>query len=154
MRQLLLAIAIALAPVAAMAGPVSWRSYTVPETGAAVDIPNGIFTEDAGKPDSGYGRRFQTSDGRANMTIQSMANDSGQSPVSFLAKKNPPSDIVYKRITPSFFVVSSVRGGNIWYDRCNFTSRFINCVLINYPASEKRAWDSVVTRISHTLAMR
>jgi hypothetical protein len=24
-------------------------------------------------------------------------------------------------------------------------------VLINYPAAEKRQWDSVVTRISHTL---
>jgi hypothetical protein len=27
----------------------------------------------------------------------------------------------------------------------------MNCVLINYPAAEKRNWDSVVTRISHTL---
>jgi hypothetical protein len=27
----------------------------------------------------------------------------------------------------------------------------MNCVLINYPATEKRNWDSVVTRISHTL---
>jgi hypothetical protein len=28
----------------------------------------------------------------------------------------------------------------------------MNCVLINYPAAEKRQWDGVVTRISHTLA--
>jgi hypothetical protein len=27
-------------------------------------------------------------------------------------------------------------------------------VLINYPADEKRQWDSVVTRISNTLASR
>ncbi len=31
---------------------------------------------------------------------------------------------------------------------------FINCVLINYPAAEKRQWDGVVTRISNTLASR
>ncbi len=28
----------------------------------------------------------------------------------------------------------------------------MNCVLLNYPAAEKRQWDDVVTRISHTLA--
>ena len=70
----------------------------------------------------------------------------------FLAKKNPPPNIVYKRVTPRFFVVSSFRKGKIWYNRCNFSGSFVNCVLINYPAAEKRQWDSVVTRISNTLA--
>jgi hypothetical protein len=69
-------------------------------------------------------------------------------------RKNPPRDIVYKRVTPRFFVVSSFSKGKIWYNRCNFAGRFINCVLINYPAAEKRQWDSVVTRISNTLASR
>jgi hypothetical protein len=27
----------------------------------------------------------------------------------------------------------------------------MNCVLINYPSAEKRLWDGVLTRISHTL---
>jgi hypothetical protein len=152
MQPVLVAMALALTPAAAIAEPISWQRYAVPETGAAVDIPNGIFTEDAGKPQTGYGRRFLTSDGRANLTVQSVPNDAGDSPVTFLAKKNPPSDIVYRRITPRFFVVSSFHKGNIWYDRCNFAGRYINCVLINYPAAEKRAWDSVVTRISNTLA--
>jgi hypothetical protein len=67
---------------------------------------------------------------------------------------NPPSNIVYKRVTPGFFVVSSFSNGKIWYNRCNFAGRFMNCVLINYPAAEKRQWDSVVTRISQTLASR
>jgi hypothetical protein len=69
-------------------------------------------------------------------------------------QENPPSDIVYKRVTPRFFVVSSFRKGKIWYDRCNFAGRFINCVLINYPAAEKSQWDGIVTRISNTLASR
>ena len=72
----------------------------------------------------------------------------------FLARKNPPPNIVYKRVSPRFFVVSSFRNGKIWYNRCNFAGRFINCVLINYPAAEKRQWDGVVTRISNTLASR
>jgi hypothetical protein len=147
-------LGLALLPAVAAAQPISWVRYQVPETGAAVDLPSSIFTEEAGKPEAGYGGRFLPSDRRADLTIQSVANDAGLSPAVFLARKNPPPDIIYKRVTPRFFVVSSFRKGKIWYDRCNFTGRFINCVLINYPAAEKRQWDTVVTRISNTLASR
>ena len=153
--RVLFALAVALTPVvAAVAGPDGWHRYAIPETGAAVDIPNAIFTEDAGRPEKGYGRRFLTPDGRANLTVQSVPNDAGESPAAFLASKNLPSNILYRRITPRFFVVSGFRKENIWYNRCNFVGRYVSCVLINYPAAEKREWDSVVTRISNTLAAR
>ena len=136
----------------AAAQPISWSKYSVAETGAVVDIPTSIFTEDAGTPQSGYGRQFLTSDRRADLTVQSVPKVAGDSPAIFLAKRNPPANIVYKRVTPRFFVVSSFEGDKIWYNRCNFSQRYVNCVLINYPAAEKRQWDSVVTRISNTLA--
>ena len=132
------------------AGAANWSSYRIPETGTSVDIPASIFTEEAGRPD-GYGKQFQTRDGSADLTVQAVAND-GTSPAAFLARKNPPSGIVYKRVTPRFFVVSSIRGGKIWYDRCNFGRRYVHCVLVNYPAAEKRQWDAIVTRISRTLS--
>ncbi len=147
------ALALGLSCAAAAAQPANWRRYVVPETGASVELPLGIFTEEGGKPETGYGGRFLTSDHRANLTVQSMSND-GLSPARFLATKNPPSNIFYKRVTDRFFVVSSVRNGKIWYNRCNFAGRNANCVLINYPAAEKRQWDGVVTRISNTLASR
>jgi hypothetical protein len=152
--KLTLALLPALAPGEAAAQSVDWVRYAIPETGASVDIPASIFTEDAGKPETGYGGRFLTADRRANLTVQSMKNDAGLSPAMFLARKNPPPGIVYKRISPHFFVVSSFRKDKIWYDRCNFAGRLINCVMINYPADEKRQWDDVVTRISNTLASR
>ena len=68
-----------------------------------------------------------------------------------LAKMRPPAGIIYKRITPDFFVVSSIRKDRIWYNRCNRGNGVMNCVLINYPAAEKLSWDSVVIRISHSL---
>ena len=37
--------------------------------GELVEIPVSIFTEDAGSPENGYGRRSLSSDGRANMTV-------------------------------------------------------------------------------------
>jgi hypothetical protein len=146
-------LALGLTSAMATAQPAGWRRYVVPETGASTDIPLGVFTEEGGKPDAGYGGRFLTSDHRANLTVQSVSNE-GLSPARFLAKQHPPTDIVYKKVSDRFFVVSSFRNGKIWYNRCNFAGRTANCVLINYPANEKRQWDGIVTRISNTLASR
>jgi hypothetical protein len=153
MRCCLAVVVLTLSSMAAVAQPANWRRYVVPETGASTDIPLGIFTEEGGKPEAGYGGRFLTSDHRANLTVQSVSNE-GLSPARYLAKKNPPSGIVYKKVTDRFFVVSSFRDDKIWYNRCNFAGSYANCVLINYPAAEKRQWDGIVTRISNRLASR
>jgi hypothetical protein len=152
-RRCLTVLALACLPVAAGAQPVKWQRTVVPESGASVDVPVSIFSEEAGKPETGYGRRFLTSDRRANLTIQSVLNE-GRSPARFLAGKNPPAGIVYKKVTGRFFVVSSFRDNMIWYNRCNFGGAYANCILINYPATEKSQWDGIVTRISNTLASR
>jgi hypothetical protein len=145
------AIAMSLVPVAAAAGNTDWTTYRIAKTGAAVEIPVAIFSEDAGPSEGGLGRHFYTEDRRADLTVQSIPNPANDSPATFLARKRPPSGIVYKRVTPKFFVVSSFRNGKIWYNRCNRSTDFMICILINYPAAEKRQWDNVVTRISQTL---
>jgi hypothetical protein len=146
-----LAIVGIVAPALAFAGDTEWRRYVIPSTGTSVDMPVSIFTSDAGPPEDGTGRRFFTEDRRADVTVQSVANPGNESPATFLAKQRPPAGIIYKRITPDFFVVSSIRKDRIWYNRCNRGNGTMNCVLINYPAAEKRRWDEVVTRISQTL---
>jgi len=83
--------------------------------------------------------------------VQSVPNPENDAPATFLTKKRPPAGIIYKRITSDFFVVSSIRNDRIWYNRCNRGNGTMNCVMINYPAAEKRQWDDVVTRISQTL---
>jgi len=142
---------LAFTPALAFAGDTEWRQYVIPSTGTSVDMPVSIFTSDAGAPEGGTGRRFFTDDRRADLTVQSVPTPANDSAAAFLARKRPPAGIIYKRITPDFFVVSSIRNDRIWYNRCNRGNGTMNCVLINYPAREKRQWDSVVTRISHTL---
>jgi hypothetical protein len=137
---------------AAKAQIVEWQRYQIQQSGAAVDIPTSVFSRDVGEPKPGYGRQLTTSDGRANLTVQSFPNDAKLSPAAFLAKQRPPDGIIYRKITSRFFAVSSVRNAKIWYNRCNASGRFMNCILINYPAREKRDWDAIVTRISNTLA--
>jgi hypothetical protein len=146
--SLLLALTVSTSFV--MAEPVRWTKYSISETGTSVDLPTSIFTENAGRPD-GYGRRFVTSDGRADLTVQSVDNIEKDTPATFLAKKHAPRDIQYKRIASRFFAVSSYKGDRVWYDRCNFSQRFIHCVLINYPAKEEHDWDDIITRISLSL---
>jgi hypothetical protein len=145
------ALALALTATLALAGEIEWQRYAIPSTGTSVEMPVTIFTRDAGPPDGGTGRRFFTDDNRADLTVQSVANPDNDAPATFLAKKKPPPGIIYKRVTPDFFVVSSIRNDRIWYNRCNRANGAMNCVMINYPAAEKRQWDSIVARISHTL---
>jgi hypothetical protein len=152
LRKMFMTAGILVIPPVAVAQSLEWHRYGVPETGAYVDLPTSVFTRDVGRPYEGYGRRFTTADGRATLAVQSIPNVANETPGSFLRKKHPPSDIVYKRVTSDFFVVSSFRKTTIWYDRCNFAGQFINCVMVNYPAGEKRQWDSVITRVSRSLA--
>jgi hypothetical protein len=150
--RLIVALAICLLETPTLAEGAEWRRFVIPNTGLSVEIPVRVFSDDAELFGGGTGRRFFTNDRRANLTIQSIANPGNDSPAAFLAKKRPPAHIMYRRVTPNFFVVSSVRNDRIWYDRCNRSQGYMNCVLINYPASEKQRWDSIVTRVSHTLA--
>ena len=143
------ALALVASTSTVSAQPARWSRYTIPQTGP-VDFPSSIFTEEAGRPD-GYGQRFRTADGRADLTIQAAPNVANNSPAAFLAKKHPPSRIQYKRVTPRFFAVSSYKGDKVCYDRCNFSGRLVHCVLINYPAAEEHAGDDVVTRMSLSL---
>ena len=150
-RNCIICLIVSLTPMAAFAESTQWRQFVIPSTGAKVDIPVSIFTEDAGPPKGGTGRRFFTSVHRADLTLQSVPNPEKDSPATFLAKRRPPAGIQYKRVTPRFFAVSSIRNGRTWYNRCNRVNEYMNCVLINYPAAEEREWDAVVTRISLSL---
>ena len=151
-NQFLTAILLTVVTATSALGGSEWQKFAVPSTGLSVELPVSIFTEDGGAPEGTEGRTFFTRDHRADLTVKSVPNPENDSPAKFLAKMQPPAGIIYKRITSDFFVVSSIRKDRIWYNRCNRGNGTMDCVLINYPAAEKRQWDSVVTRISHTLA--
>jgi len=60
----------------------------------------------------------------------------------------------YERVTRSFFAISSIREGVVYYSRCNFSwhaGGAVHCFDLTYPQQEERAWDAIVTRISRSL---
>ena len=72
--RVLFALMLNMVTAPCFAAGTEWRRYQIPGTGANVDIPVSIFTEDAGSPEGGIGRRFFTQDRRADLTIQSVPN--------------------------------------------------------------------------------
>jgi hypothetical protein len=136
----------------------SWTPYVDPSTGTRVDFPQGLFVP-AGSPDRGTGRRFRTSDGRAEFSIYTIDSARGQSPRSYLRNnlKVPRRVLEYERVTPQFFAISAADRGRVYYSRCNFTPDRrgpMHCIYLAYPERETKAWDHVVTRISLSLRPR
>jgi hypothetical protein len=116
----------------------------------SVDVPTHVLPSQQSAPS---GTTFKSEDGRANLSVKTYPATM-KSPASFLADLGPPRGIVYRKIGRNFFVVSSFLNDNIWYNRCNFSGNAVGCILLNYPAAEKRRWDAPVTRISQSLRVR
>jgi hypothetical protein len=136
-------------------GP-AWQTFSVPEFGTTVQYPAGIFSVAEGKAERGVGRRFRSPDGRSLLAVYSRPNEAGDTPVSYLRKnlKKSRSSLTYERVTRSFFAIATRQEGSIFYSRCNFSfdrKAAIHCIDLVYPRPEKRAWDSIVTRISRSL---
>lgn len=150
------ALMIAVQPAAAQpasSGGADWRIHVDPDSGLKLDYPAGIFRVEAGSTEIGTGRRLRSADGRAELTVYTLPNTENDTPRSYLAKKLllDRSQIIYRRVSDRFFVLSSIRNDRIFYSRCNF-GRAMRCFYLEYPQSEKRAWDHIVTRMSRSLS--
>jgi hypothetical protein len=123
------------------------------ERGTSVQYPRDVFAVDAGQG-TPQGRMFATPDGRARLHVFAIGNERGESPQQFLRRVFPQNRgrLSYDRVGSNFFAVSQPSGARILYRRCNFSGDgIIRCVDLQYPRSEKRAWDGIVTRISLSL---
>jgi hypothetical protein len=140
-------------PATAGAQSPNWMRYRPANDSVGVDLPTGIFTVDQG-PGKRGGHTFTTADGRADVSVYSVPNRPPRSPAVFLREEFqlPQSSALYRRVTRNMLAVSGYRGDQIWYARCNFGESRLQCVALNYPASEKARWDGIVTRISNSLS--
>jgi hypothetical protein len=149
--SLLMALSL-INPAASRADDLAWKRH-VDEFGSRVDYPAGVFRQ--ARPER-EGWTYETDDRRAMLRVSKVHNEQRDSPAAFVRRQLPlkgPS-LHYEHITSEFFAASARSGGQILYRRCNFVGRAIHCVLLRYPAKEKRAWDEIVTRISLSLRPR
>ena len=99
---------------------LDWQTFEVPEFGTRVEYPARIFTA-VGEAEKGIGRRFESKDGRAILSIYARENEDDDTPASYLRKNLRQRTLDYERVTRSFFAISSERDGIIYYSRCNFS---------------------------------
>ena len=156
-RGALAALAVVVSPVSAAAQPVDepgWTTYA-DGYGTVLDFPAHVFTQAEGAPPVGSGRRFRTADGRAEVSIYTLANAEHATPRSYLSRhlKSDFSNLDYDRVGDRFFAVSGIVRGKTFYSRCNFEGRrgAMHCLYLDYPARQTHAWDALVTRMSRTL---
>jgi hypothetical protein len=143
------------AAVGAAGSTTGWDRFVEPRLGTSIEYPTRIFSVDEGAAPRGTGREFKSMGGNAALIVYSQ-NAHGESPARYVAKnfRVPRQTIEYKRVTPTFFAISAVHAGDIYYSRCNFSRASggaIHCFDLRYPARDKRAWDPIVTRISLSL---
>jgi hypothetical protein len=132
-----------------------WTVYT-DRFGTRVDYPAGIFVADDGAVPRGEGRALRSTDGRARLLVYVEPNREHYTPARFMRSlfTATASETGYKRIAPHFFAVSGLRASHIYYSRCNFPSGpagRLHCIYVDYPKTEEKLWDEIVTRISLSL---
>jgi hypothetical protein len=149
--------ALSLSPARAerLAGP-DWQVFVEPQFGTQMDYPADVFALSSGASERGIGERFRNADGDAILEVYSLPNVPGFTPASFLRAnlQMPRTELGYERVTGSFFAISNVREGTVYYSRCNFSRSprpLISCFDLQYPQAQQRAWDEVVTRMSLSL---
>jgi hypothetical protein len=132
---------------------IGWTTFSIPESRTRVDYPATVFSISEGKSENGTGQRFQTGDRRASLSIYSIPNDADETPAAYLKTnlRRPRSALQHEQVTSSFFTISEETKDTVYYSRCNFSDRTIHCFDLISPFREKRAWNSIVTRISRSL---
>src|SRR5690242_14598867 len=145
-------VTIAFPGSAQPSGDLGWSSLAN-RRGASVDFPGGLFTKQVAADDRLTA--FTTEDGRSRFELFSIPNSLHESPIQFARRAaNRRERLDYKRITGNFIAASTIQNGRVLYRRCNFSRGMIHCIDLRYPASEERAWDTTVTRISLSLRPR
>ena len=74
LRPHFIALSLTFWPVLAAAAEPGWVRLKFQIRRVRIDIPDFHISEEAGKPETGYGARFTTPDRRADLTVQSIIN--------------------------------------------------------------------------------
>lgn len=152
-RALLLLATLCIA--ASAAAQQRWTTYANPRFGTTVDYPADLFSQRDPPPENGDGQAFRSRDGGTRLSVWGQYNVNDDTPESYVKEiVEPDGGITYRQITRRYFVVSGLRKGDIFYQRCNFAAApddVVDCFKATYPAAAKAAMDPAVARLSRSL---
>lgn len=131
----------------------TWAVYQDATGKCRLDYASSVFTP--GKKEPENFQRFSGPNKDIYFRVAGLSNDEGLNPREIRAeyiKNRGQSEIVYERTKKDFLVLSGIRDRKIFYSKIAVSPNIKNiCVLhIVYPQKAKRAFDTIVTRMSRS----
>ncbi|MBG0811603.1 hypothetical protein IY145_19825 [Methylosinus sp. H3A] len=129
-----------------------WRSYHNPRFGTTADVPKDWSMGAA--PENDDGRVFTSPDKRSVIIVYGgFRTFQKEQEIADRLAPGEGETITYKRRSKDWVAVSGTKGDRIFYRKSLLSCRGAvwNNVSIEYPASEKKKFDALVTRVSHSL---
>lgn len=142
-------------PVEARSWRDTWTTVLNERHGFAIAFPSRIFAQkEIRKTDEGG--VYVSKDGKAQLLVGAFANSDQQSLTDYRAflieDQYASAKIDYAPLKARWFVLSGVRGDEMFYQRVSFTcgGKLINSWAMLYPAAERKRFDKVVEAIART----
>jgi hypothetical protein len=155
-RHCLAAALLGLSTLGAAAQePAEVATYRNERHGFSLSYPAGIFVAEP-PPANNDGRVFISRDGSARLLAGALANADGINLRDYralvLQRSYQGAAIDYAPVAGTWFVLSGVRDGTMFYERVTFTcgGRLIHSWALLYPAADRRTYDRIVEQIARS----
>lgn len=129
-------------------------TYTNKRFGFTLTYPTAHFRPK--EPLSEDGRVWISHDGHAHLLAGALSNDDEMGLKQYrdylIEKSYPGAVISYAPVSETWFVLSGLREGTVFYERVTFTcgGKLINSWAILYPEADRRRYDRVVERVARS----
>jgi hypothetical protein len=151
-RNGVLALLISASSATAVSQATDWTPYRSGRFGYTLFFPAEVFQPRRGSP-SGDGFEFLSRDGQAKLKVFAAYNTDNVGITEYRAAIMRDfvgyDHMVYGPMGQSWFVLSGLRDGSIFYQKVIFTceGHVINAFALTYPKEQKRDYDDIVTGI-------
>jgi hypothetical protein len=141
----------ALCPASAEQG---YRKYRNERFGVSADIPSDWKAGQ--EPENNDGLVFSSSDGKATITVSGILNADDKPAPRVMIEEQRAGDgekVTYRKAAGREAVVSGIRGSTIFYRRTLLScgDQVLNHLVIEYPAEQKQAFDSLVLHVAGSM---
>ncbi|MCB6176705.1 hypothetical protein LHP98_01005 [Rhodobacter sp. Har01] len=131
-----------------------WSLYQNGRYGTFIEYPSSYFTPDA-LPTNGDGRSFASVDGQARFYVFAQWNVLALDEAGLIAedkKLMPDAQITYERAGPGWYVLSGLKGADIFYRRVlvEWPDGLVRVFEISYPQARAAEFDATVTYMSQS----
>jgi hypothetical protein len=131
----------------------SWRRYANDRFAVSADVP--ADWREQPPPENDDGRIFLSPDGKAQLIVNGgfVMEETLAKALDALATPREGERVAYAKRGASAMILSGSSGDNIFYRRTILTcsGQVWNNVEFTYPASEKQAFDRLVTHVAQSL---